>query len=404
MDAAIVSAQLAERVGRLEFSTIRRLASQDDLPEAVEGVVDLPDGTAWIVDGFVTLAGVQLRVNGRVAILGSSSETSSLTFTGIDDLPAIINDTGQICSLPIQNVSMTHAAGPLFAIDGSGAALSALDWLAFNILGTPEIGTVTTFNNIIIEASAFIASAGLTFLGTFNTIAIQTSSLVTPAGRTMLTLGEGLTVNRRFRISTSSFSVAATATGIAFDLSAFPVAESINLLQVAFTGGGTYFTGVDYTDDEIVIRDCPGIVNAAPNATVYWIDNAAPTDIVMQDVFVEAAGTKLPGNYLSKFALVENALTYSGAFDRFVRAVATGSISGSANKIIALRLAIDGVTAEASQSKVTTNAGGRVESFVSQDVLQISPGEVLSLYAANTSDTSDVTITDLNITVTALNG
>ena len=72
---------------------------------------------------------------------------------------------------------------------------------------------------------------------------------------------------------------------------------------------------------------------------------------------------------------------------------------GSANKVIQLRIAVDGVTLPESTAPTTLNSGGRVEGASCQAILEAVNGAAISVFVANTTDTSDVTVEYLSVAI-----
>ena len=56
-----------------------------------------------------------------------------------------------------------------------------------------------------------------------------------------------------------------------------------------------------------------------------------------------------------------------------------------------------------SQTKSTSNSGGRAENVSLSCVVSHSEGDYLEIFTRNTSDTSNITVTDMNFLITEIN-
>lgn len=398
-------AQLAARITPIEYSHGAQTIVQglSDLPEPVDGVIALAPGRRYLFTKAVVFNGIQLQVGASTVIEGTSSESAALVSTGLGSAPFLISAPGG-GAFPFRNIRVT-ADGPALALDGEGDPSSALDWIAVNFVDCPTIGTIQGYTNFIMNDSAMLDSAGLTFDGEIGTVGFFQCIWTVPEGATAITLPATFTATRRFRWTYSPMVVPATSTGIAVaDVAAsFPEPESFFALYAPFSGAGTYVSGADYDDAEVVFLESVGLTNSSTAASYYMVGNATATAIAVSTTFYKVAGTTTPGEYLSRFTAGNpNELVYTGAIPRWIRLTATATVSGSSNKQVALRFAVEGATREQSENKLVTDSGGRVESLPIQDVVLLSPGDTVSVYLANNTDTSAVTVENLSVLATAI--
>ncbi len=372
------------------YAKVVTVAAKSDLPSPVGGVITLAAGYNYHFTQAVDLTGDRLVCAGTVAITGTSSETASLSSTGLVGTALITSSY----TLPMQNISIT--ADVAVGLDGGGAA--ALDWKAVNFVDCPTVGTIANFANFIMESSAFLNSAGLTFDGTGATVAFETTLFEARAGGTLLTVAATASISRRLRITYSSFVVLAGETGIAVpDPTAFSNNETYILDTVNFAGGGTYLSGADETDAETLFSGCVGIANSTSVAHYYMTGNATSTAIAVPGTAVKAAGTTASGPNVQEFTQTSNRATYNGNLTVFYQVSVTASLVSSNNKQLSVYVAKNGVVDVSSQMGATSNAGGRVESTSTLSVLQLAPTDYFEVWVANDTNTANITVENLQV-------
>lgn len=384
--------------GSADANGYTQVSAVSDFPEPVNGVITL-NGGAWLITHFLDLEGNRIEYVGDTAILGTSSETAGLTSTGLAPGAALI--TGG-ASLPIQNLRLTVPTGcKAFSLTAAGPT-SALDWRALNVVGG-EVGTISGFSNFIMQDSAFLSGAhGLVFDGTFGTIAFETVIFSLPAG-TMITIPSTATITRRFRLIYSSVIVTSGNTGISVSPSASIPVEGYILDTVNFSGGGTYTSGVTYSDNKALFRNCRGINNSGEFAHMTLNGNALATDIVSQGVAVKVAGATVLQSDTQKFSHSSNRLTYTGALTRSFKVFATASVNATANTRIGLYVAKGGTPITNSENYTTAGSTNRSENALTQTVVSLATDEYVEIFVENDSGVSDVTVTELSVIVEALN-
>ena len=387
-------------------SGLKIIDSVDLLPAAVGGVRTLEPSTAYYFTGEIDLEGDRIVLSDSTVLLGTSSETAVLKSTGLaSTVPFITAAHGG--PNPIQNLRI-EGVGIAFDIDGLGGSNAALDWLALSIVDCGAVGTIRDITNLVVNTSAWINSGTLTLDGTIATAAwFQTLwTLPIGSGATAVECPATLTITRRMRFTYSPMFVPPGCTGfnIVDRNATFPLAESLGMLFVGFSGGGTYLAGASYVDDKTVIQSTIGIPNSSPSSHVFITSNVTPTVVSSAGVYYPAAGAAQTGDYVSKFTVSSWESTYTGAVSRFFRLEATLAITSGANKQIAVRFVVNGVTLPDTTMKTTSNSGGRAESFATFGVTQLDPGDTVGIAVANLSGTNDIIITDAQFTIAAVAG
>lgn len=373
---------------------LNTVASKDDFPAPQGGVIYLGTGQ-WLITTHVDLQGARLEFTGDAILRGTSSETASLTSTGLPAGQALLTSTHD---LPIQDIQITSPPGTKALNLVAGSADKALDWRAVNFVDCAEVGLVSGYSNFVMESSALLNSTGMRFEGTIGTIAFSTC-LFSLSGGVGITVPASLVVSRRFRIIYSSFVVPGGATGIDFSVSASVANEGYILDTVNFSGGGTYLAGVPHTDNKSRFEGCRGISNSAAVGHMTMVGNVTPTDIVTQGVAVKVAGTTVVQAVTQQFTHTNGRLTYAGARTRPFRVTVTASITAPANNVLGLYVAKNNSVVTNSENYMTANAGGRAENAQAQTVLFLSAGDYVEAWVENDSSASDVTVSQLSMIV-----
>ena len=376
------------------------VGSAADLPPAVNGVITLAANTTYLFTTTVDLLGARIVCGANTTLLGGSSENCGIISTGLVGTALITS----AYSLPMRNLFIT--ADVALALNGTGTPTAALDWMGVNFVDCNNIGTIANYSNFIMADSAFLNSGNLTFDGTFGTIGFSQSLFVPAAGQSAIIVPATATISRRFRIIYSSIVALGfqASSGLNVDAAAITPNESYILDNVNFSGGGTYLIGADDTSNKVLFTSCVGVENSGNVALYYMVGNAVATDCTVQGTFYKVAGATSAGPVVQKFTLADNRATYVGSLIGFFKVTATLSVSGPANAVVAVRVALGGVTGASSEVRGTTNAGGRSESMTAQYVASLSASSYLEVFIANTSSAgTSLTVSELNVVIERLN-
>jgi hypothetical protein len=368
-------------------SSVNVIDDLSKLPPPVDGVITLTGGNWWIVT-HLDLLGARLVFDGVVALHGFSSETCSITSTGLPLFSDLITGTS---SNTIQNISITTGEQTGAVYFSAASPSDTLDWRSVNFVNCETIGWIEGYNNVIFQDGATINSANLRFAGTLGTVAFDSYFFSNPTG-VLLEIVETTTVTRRFRINDSSFVVTSGNAGVAVSSEIFMPPEGYLLTNVNFSGGGTYTLGVDYKDNKALFRQCRGIRNSATLAYAILLDNSTATVITDVEVPVKVAGAFTLNPVSQRFDLVDNTLVYRGTSTLFFEISSFCALESSNNNVIRNYIALNGVVIPDSMNETTTNAGGRSESLSNRTVLELSEGDEVDLWTQNTSGANNVTV------------
>ena len=368
----------------------------DDFPEAINGVISLADDTAYIISGYIDLLGSRLVCGTNTAILGTTSETSFLTSSGLNGAFPLIYSNH---TLPIQNITFINVQRGI-EIDGTGIMIPvAIDWLCVNFTNVPTIGTVKNATNFIFSSGSFLNSQNLSFDGTIGTVGFNNSLFVgNGSPGNIFNILDTCIITRRFRIIYSSLVCFGSTVGLNFSVLATVPVEGYILDTINFSGGGTYLTGVDDNSNSTLFTHCVGITNTSVYGQLYMRNNPTQTPIANTNDFFKVLGTTTPSPDNEKYIATNNRLTNDAVVERRYFMIATLSFNSGTNNIVEFAfydstlgdIRLPSITAS------TANASGRAESVTITCSSKQKQGDYIEIFVRNTSSTTAVTVTDMN--------
>lgn len=396
-DADAANAEIIVINSKLPWPNMVFVNSLADLPSPVSGVIVLSDNATYFITNVVDLAGNRLLCGQNTVLIGGSSENCRIKSTGLVGTALI---TSQY-SLPIRN--LTIEADTALDLDGDGVT-TAIDWFGVNFTDCANVGTIKNYSNVIFSDCAILNSANLVFDGTIGTVGIAQSLLSGIAGETTVSIASTAVITRRFRIVYSAVFTPASGTGIDADVSATIPTESYILDTVNFSGPGTPLAGFDQTYNESLFEKNKGISNTFVNGQMYMRNNATATTIAAPSTFYKAAGTTTASANNSRFTHTSNRLECDAVISRRFLVVCTLSFSSTAGNVCEFGLYLSSAASVSAQSTVpaTANAAGRAENVTFQDVISLSDGDYIEVHCANTSGSNNITVSDLNLTITEI--
>lgn len=373
-----------------------------DLPAPVGGVITLEAGKTYHFLTDIDLLGDRLETGGVVTITGTSSETSSITSTGLGASTPLLTSR---YTMPVRFITFKDVGTGIYIDDNGGAnAPLALDWLGVNFLNVDNVGEIGTIDNFVYDTGAFLSSQNLRFTGSVGTAALN-NSLFSGDGsaKPILHITDTATVTRRFRVIYSSIIATGSTVGINASTSAAIPVEGFILDTVNFAGGGTYVSGVLFNDNKSRWSENRGVDNSAAISNYYMNNNATATTISATGTAVKVAGTTTSASITQKFTNTDNRATYTGAIARSFKVTVVLSLNSGNNNQVGIYIAKNGTVIPESEIYVTTNAGGRAEGGVSQVIVSLSTDDYIEVFVENDTAIANITVSDLSVIVEALN-
>ena len=366
------------------------------LPQPVSGVIALADNTTYFFTTTIDLLGNRLVCGQNTTILGGSSENCRIKSTGLTGTALITS----AWSLPIRSISFE--ADIVFNLNANGNASQALDWFGVNVIDSNTVGTIANYTNFIASDCGFLNTQGLTFDGSIGTVGFAQCIFDCRTSGTMIIIPSTATITRRFRIIYSAFVVLSGETGINVSTSATIPVEGYILDTVNFSGGGTYTTGVAYTDNKALFSNNRGINNSAEIAYYTMTANATATTIANIGVAVKVAGTTISQAITQKFTNTNNRATYTGAITRAFSVSAVLSCTSGNNNQIGIYIAVNGTIATETEVYITTGGSGRAEGGKVQGIFELATNNFIEIFVENATGANNITVTDLSVIVEAL--
>lgn len=370
---------------------------KSDLPTPVGWVIMLEDNYTYYFTKTVDLEWDRLVWGQNTTILWSSSENSRLKSTGLIGTALITTQY----SLPMRGI--TIEADVALNIDWDSVT-TALDWFGVNFTDCANVWVIKNVSNFIMTDCALLNSANMTFDGTIGTVGFISCLFDGRSGQTTVIVPATANITRRFRLIYSSFVALSWETAINFSSSATVPTESYILDTVNFGWGATYLSGLDYTSNKSLFIKCVWITNTAVNGQLYMQGNATPTVVSATNTFYKILGTTSASVDNSKFTHTNNRLTCNAVVSRKYLIHTSLSFTSWSNNICEFGF-YDSQLATIrtpSRTKATANTAWRAENVLFMCIVQMKQWDFLEIHASNTSAVSDITVEQLNFTITEI--
>jgi hypothetical protein len=401
------------------------VGSKNDLPTAVNGVINLKDNYTYFFTTTVDLEGNRLVAGDNTTILGGSSENCRIKSTGIATDVALLSS---VYSLPIRNI--TFEAPYAINLVASIPSVHALDWFGVNFTNCAKVGIISSYNNFIMLDGAFLNSQDLTFDGTTGTVGFNQCLFTgqfppgNPSAKSILNFPSTFICRRRIRVTVCSFIVPPGYTGITVQNGVtFQTAagaynpESFILQTCNFSGPGTKLgisTHTDINGTDSFYEGNRGIPNTYPSGQFYMRDNSEVTVIGVgnTNVWTKISGvTTTTGSVNSKFTASDNRLTYDVAIDRKI--LSQGTITFTLDR--------PGIDADVEFGILDYNSSSGIGTILPSsttisklcvhgtyytvhltDVHDHNQNDYVELYVRNKSDDGDILVTDMSLLLTSI--
>ena len=368
-----------------------------DLPVPNAGVITLLANTTYFIFGDIDLTGDRLVCGANTCILGTSSETSSLSSTGLVGNPLIFTQF----TLPMRHISIVGAEVGCDINSTDAGTDIAIDWYGVNFDGCTTSVKCGNLSNFVFNVGAILNGGKILFEGSIGSIVINSSIFVGTGavGEKLLEVAATAEITRRLRVTYSAFVAIGSTVAIDFSASAVVLNEGYILDTCNFSGGVPYLTGVDSTSNKSLFVNNVGISNSSDIAQYYMHGNATATVISTTGVAVKVAGVTTSAPLTSKFTNTTNRATYAGALNRFFKVSCTLSVESGNNNQVGVYILKNGVLLGESEVYGTTSGAGRAENIVVQNLVSLVATDYIEVWVENATGTQDITVTDLNLII-----
>jgi len=390
----IINENFTELFNSTKSGNFILVSSLSDLPASISNIITLEADKTYYFTTEIDLLGDRLIGAANTTILGSSSENSILTSTGLGvGVPFI----SSIYTTPIRNICIKDVDTALSFDGTSNPSEMALDWDGVNFLNVPNIGTIKKPSNFIFDKGALLNSKGLKFDGTIGTVALNNSIFSGDgAAGDIIKLLSTCIITRRFRMTYSSVIAFSSTIGIAVDVSATIPVESYILDTINFSGGGTYLSGVTVSDNKTNFIKCKGIQNTSEVSQHYMNGNTTTTVIAATNTPVKVLGTTTSSSVTQKFTNTNNRATYVGSLTKVFKVSATLSIESGNNNQIGVYVYKNGTVLSESEVYGTTSGAGRGENIKVHTLVELLTNDYIEIWVENATSGNNILVTELN--------
>lgn len=399
------------------------VGTKNDLPPAVNGVINLKDNYTYFFTTTLDLEGDRLVAGQNTTILGGSSENCRIKSTGISTTDALLSSH---YSLPLRNITLE--APYAINLDATGYGTQALDWFGVNFTNCAKVGIISSYNNFIMLDGAFLDSQDLTFDGTTGTVGFNQCLFSgdfppgNPSGKSILNFPSTFICTRRIRVTVCSFIVPPGYTGITVqDGVAFSQPESFILQTCNFSGPGTKLgvsTHTDINNRDSFYEGNRGIQNTFPSGQFYMSNNSTVTSVGVgsTDTWTKIAGiTTTDGSINSKFTATDNRLTYDVSIDRKFLSQATVTFTQdtpASGPFVDFDVEVGlfdydasvgiGTILKSSATLVKNTTFGQYYTVHLTDIHDHEQNDYLEVYIRNKGTDTGILVTDMSLLVTSI--
>lgn len=371
--------------------------SSNAFPDPVSGVINLIDNTEYIITQSISLdAFLNIPESGQITIRAINSTANTLTIKGI---------TGSIGRLDIILVAIISIDGLEDFLDiSAGEGLVPVVTIdTCRIQGFASLGTLTG-GNLFSENVGWLLNKGPL---TLNNCAISQMAEQNWGFHT----GDHIVITGTLTAGFFNTWIATPASGDSvFNISSSLTTLGISVINGFFVpfAGGDWFdpAGLDQTDTSVTALNNMNVINSN------WIGSpgftGGTTETVLSDTstFVKVAGTYVD-SYTERFSFVGGVGTYNGIQPIYANIDVNAEVFMKSNvetDVIQMTL-FKGVSEAASRrSEHSLDAVFQVPTspeFKLQEPILLETGDTFEVRMRNTSNATNVVVTDINISVRA---
>lgn len=386
---------LANYVNNSSIEGYRKIRNAEDFPAPVDGVITLEDNVEYLITGVVDIANNRIVMGQNTTLAGNGSELSYLK-SSVTGHPMIYTQY----TMPMRFVSLWSPNATALEVDTDGT--QSFDWLGVNFYQCQKIATVNDFRNLVWNFGASIqCEDGFTFDGAGNAAVFQTCANVLPvSGHTFVEVTANASFASRGRASFCNFSTPSGVTTFDFTAttpSAFPN-DSIYIQDCAFSGSGTYITGITAANNASVFRDNQGIQNSQVNAFMYMSGNATATTFGAMNTYTKVLGTTTLDSSTQRFTHSNNRLTYTGGKPVVVKVDIDFYFTTGNNNVAAVLIAKNGTALTTYPATTATSTGtGDYNNGNYHLIVTLNPNDYIEVFVKKLADTTSLTMTNLKV-------
>lgn len=391
---------------------IREVASLSDLPAPVAGIIPLDPAVTYFVTSEVDLGANTLQCGGRVKIDGFGASDAGF----ITSAPRPLLDVS--CDIYLNGLTLTNNDPAGRCLNGSGLGPTAY-FQATNVRfrGSGEGVYIENYGTAIFERCSWSdVQSGIVADGTFSSLVVLDSAFFAlAAGGVGVSLAAGITLNRRFRLTDTTFNLSPGQIGIDVGNVAALPDKSLVINGCDFIGGGTNVNGATADLNQCDWGDNQGIEPTRTYASGQQLPGTAgvtPISVVGTYVTAVMPGFALGGAGTARFQIAEYPpasgnfacfeLTGPAQVDVRVTVSATAVPQTTAERRITMRIAQvrAGVVIETGAPTYQSARGNREYSMTATALFTLEPGDLVIVEVANLDTLDDIAIEACGFTIT----
>lgn len=369
-----------------------RVQSLDDLPGAVNGVIQLADDTRYEFNGLV-VGSATLRYGSGTMLAGVHLGKDGYIYTGAGTAIEATN-----VSFFMSYFVVVASAGTCFALSADNVTEMYCEWCAFYgaALGAITGYRVPTLKNINCEGYG----NGIIFGGVSEKILVSTSPF-RGALAASVALAFGPTMNTGIVDITGNYAKDFAADAVFLSLDPAATIRSYALFRGnALDAVATPLEGVSPATEGWGFVGNAGLRDSEIVGEVTMQDNATAT-VLTQNIWTKVAGTTVAG-ILERMTMPQsNRLTLGNAQPALLSvAVAlslTGSQNGQAVEVVLYKNEVAVLTAPIG-AVLTGPASARADNIAVQTVTMMEPGDYIEVWCRCTSGNDNITVGSLQFT------
>jgi hypothetical protein len=374
--------------GRDNYIVVKTVA---DLPTPVGGIITLNASTAYEINGTITIAD-KIDVNNAI-IYGQDPFWDKLIYSGGSELFTGSNGG------TIKNLTLTAATTGSKIFNLSDPSRTKFLLVEHCILAaSKEVGVIQGYLVVYILNNAFTyTDDGFDFSGVEHLLISGPYFFPSNKG-TMIKLVDGSTFGV-IEIAGGFFHVQAANSAIGIDFGTGVIVNAGANLKTNIHGDGTRTTGTPSIQWNISSSGIDDQSDKVASGSFY-VTTPILTNIITINTPIKAAGTTTSADLHRVSAPIDNRLTYDGVQTRAFQFVCSLSMTASANnKVINFYLAKNGVVLPVSKqvTKIATGVDARGLSL--SGVVILAPGDYIEIWVENTTDSTDITLESLNLSI-----
>ncbi|MDB5202315.1 MAG: hypothetical protein JWQ27_1724 [Ferruginibacter sp.] len=373
---------------------VRSLA---DLPAPVSAGITLDSTKTYSFSGLVNIAPNYINVNGA-ALKGTNPIRDGVMSTVSG---AILRSTNMHVYMEKLLVVNLTAATKAYDFSDNTGTRSCNIITGNNVKQTTAsagVGQVSGFRAVVILQNYFDVSDGIKVTGTMGRF-ISGFNLYGSITGTAIEFLPALAVDD-IDISNNHF-IYTGATGVKFNVGA--TLNRGRMTSNMIRGVTTPLSGFDSYTPAWEMQQNSGITNSRAFATAYMNDNVSVTNLPANGTYYSLAGTATLVN-AKRFTLAGNKLTYTGLRPWPIRVFAViGGKSPAALADYSICIAKNGTSIPFPNSSLGAMANGQGFQITLQSDVDMVTGDYIEIgVKRNNNNTSNITITDLQFSVSSL--